>query len=78
MKVSGYAKPFEWISVQGIAMFLIGTIFFVLVLLIIEISRYYDPNKLCAKIDIDGKFEPQASNLAQELKSLNERESNTN
>lgn len=72
---SGNETPFEWISIQGLAMSLIGAILVVLVLLFIEIGHYYDPNELCIKIE--RKLKNRAESLRQELKSLDEREKET-
>ncbi len=74
-KTSGGDSSFEWNSIQGVAMILIGAIFGILVILFIEIGRYYDPNDLCIKIE--NKLKNRADNLRQELKSLDEREANT-
>lgn len=72
---SGNETPFEWVSVQGVAMLLIGAILGVLVLLFVEIGRYYDPNDL--HIKIERKLKNRADSLRQELKSLDVREQET-
>lgn len=41
----------------------------------IEIGRYYDPNNLCVKIE--NKLKNRADSLRQELKSLDEMETET-
>lgn len=71
----GDKSSFRWDTIQGVAMFLIGAIFSILVLLFIEIGRYYDPNDLCIKIK--SNLKNRADDLRQELKSLDERETKT-
>ena len=72
---SGSDTPFEWVSVQGLSMIIIGITFIVLVRLFINISRYYDPNDLYEAIDV--KLKNRADSLRQELKNLAELESTT-
>lgn len=47
----GADTPFEWVSLQGLSMIVIGLTFIVIVRLFINISRYYDPNDLYETID---------------------------
>lgn len=72
---SGSDKAFEWVSIQGLSMIVIGLTFFVLICLFISISRYYDPNDLYKTIDT--KLKNRAENLRQELNSLTVLETHT-
>ena len=69
------STSFEWVSVQGLSMVIIGLSFFVLVRLFKNISRYYDPNDLYEAIDV--KLKNRADSLRQQLKNLAELESTT-
>lgn len=71
----GADTPFEWVSLQGLSMIVIGLTFIVIVRLFINISRYYDPNDLYEAID--KMLKSQAEDLRQELKGLTELESET-
>lgn len=63
---------FNWWSIQGIAITIIGFTFFILILLFIEITHYYDPLKLAD--DIDTQLKRESDHLSRKLVTLRKNE----